>query len=70
MINLQKIADYIDQNNISEEDFYISTGLSRSFFDNVQGSLSAQSYLEICDFLNVSPWMFYEKELNVDDSDS
>ena len=30
MINLQKIIDYLEQHNISEETFMISTGLSKS----------------------------------------
>ena len=63
MINLQKIIDYLEQHNISEETFMISTGLSK-------GSLSADDYLTICSTLGVSPWFFYERELTEGSSDS
>ena len=63
MINLQKIIDYLEQHNISEETFMISTGLAK-------GSLSADDYLTICSTLGVSPWFFYERELTEGSSDS
>lgn len=70
MINLQKIIDYIEQQNISEETFMISTGLSKSSLIRTKGSLSADEYLRICTTLGVSPWFFYERELTEDSSDS
>lgn len=48
MINLQKIIDYLEQHNISEETFMISTGLSKSSLIKAKGSLSADDYLTIC----------------------
>lgn len=45
MINLQKIIDYLEQHNISEETFMISTGLSKSSLIKAKGSLSADDYL-------------------------
>ena len=69
MINLQKIIDYLEQHNISEETFMISTGLSKSSL-KAKGSLSADDYLTICSTLRVSPWFFYERELTEDSSDS
>ena len=56
MINLQKIIDYLEQHNISEETFMISTGLSKSSLIKAKGSLSADDYLTICSTLGVSPW--------------
>lgn len=70
MINLQKIIDYIEQQNISEETFMISTGLSKSSLIKAKESLSADEYLRICNVLGVSPWLFYERELLEDGSDS
>lgn len=46
MINLQKIIDYLEQHNISEETFMISTGLSKSSLIKAKGSLSADDYLQ------------------------
>lgn len=69
MINLQKIIDYIEQHDISEELFMISTGLSKSSLIKARGSLSADDYLRICNVLGVSPWFFYEKELTEDTSE-
>lgn len=51
MINLQKIIDYLEQHNISEETFMISTGLSKSSLIKAKGSLSADDYLTICSTL-------------------
>ena len=62
MINLQKIIDYLEQHNISEETFMISTGLSKSSLIKAKGSLSST--------LGVSPWFFYERELTEGSSDS
>jgi hypothetical protein len=70
MINLQKIIDYLEQHNISEETFMISTGLSKSSLIKAKGSLSADDYLTICSTLGVSPWFFYERELTEGSSDS
>ena len=70
MINLQKIIDYLEQHNISEETFMISTGLSKSSLIKAKGSLSADDYLTICSTLGVSPWIFYERELTEGSSDS
>ncbi len=70
MINLQKIIDYIEQQNISEETFMISTGLSKSSLIKAKDLLSADEYLRICNMLGVSPWFFYERELLEDSSDS
>ena len=70
MINLQKIIDYLEQHNISEETFMISTGLSKSSLIKAKGSLSADDYLTICSTLGVSPWFFYEIELTEGSSDS
>lgn len=69
MINLQKIIDYIEQHDTSEELIKISTGLSKSSLIT-RGSLSADEYLSLCSALGVSPWFFYEKELSEDDSQS
>ena len=69
MINLQKIIDYLEQHNISEETFMISIGLSKSSLIKAKGSLSADDYL-ICSTLGVSPWFFYERELTEGSSDS
>lgn len=70
MINLQKIIDYIEQHDTSEELIKISTGLSKSSLIKAKGSLSADDYLTICSTLRVSPWFFYERELTEDSSDS
>lgn len=67
---LQKIIDYLEQHNISEETFMISTGLSKSSLIKAKGSLSADDYLTICSTLGVSPWFFYERELTEGSSDS
>lgn len=69
MINLQKIIDYLEQHNISEETFMISTGLSKSSLIKAKGSLSADDYLTICSTLG---WVrgFYERELTEGSSDS
>lgn len=69
MINLQKIIDYIEQHNISDEMLTISTGLSKSSLIKTKGSLSAEDYLVICSVLGVSPWFFYERELTEDSPD-
>ncbi len=68
MINVQKIIAYIEQHDISEELFMISTGLSKSSLIKAKDSLSADDYLRICNVLGVSPWFFYERELSEDSS--
>ena len=70
MINLKKIIDYIEQHNISDETFMISTGLSKSSLIKTGDSLSAEEYLRICHLLEVSPWFFYERELKKNSVDS
>lgn len=70
MINLQKIIDYIEQHNISDEVLMISTGLSKSSLIKTGGSLDADDYLTICSILGVSPWFFYERELTEESPDS
>ena len=59
MINLQKIIDYLEQHNISEETFMISTGLSKSSLIKAKGSLSADDYLTIIRTLGLSAWILY-----------
>lgn len=70
MINLQKIIDYLEQHNISEETFMISTGLSKSSLIKAKGSLSADDYLTIWQYIKGESVVFYERELTEDSSDS
>lgn len=57
----EQIIRYIQKNALSMEDIAKATGVELSLLQEQHRSLNATELLEICNYLQMDPWMFYEE---------
>lgn len=57
----EQIIRYIQKNTLSMKEIEKETGVELSLLQEQHRSLNATELLEICRYLQLDPWMFYEK---------